>query len=545
MAQFYPEDISFYNTTQSEHLFFRELNKQLEDDNNFTVFYSVPWISKDNKTGRLVRSECDFLIFHKKYGYLTLELKGGASLEISNRKWILHLGSGDQRVLYKSPFEQANQSCYFFRNKLEEIIGRKFLGVYGSACVFPFYSIKDGFGPDGPEEIIIDSRDIGNLKHRLQQIFVYYSQKNSKFHDFNVNDLEELKKYININKWCTITQSSRIKSREELFKTVNRVQDNFILFIQNYKKAIIQGSAGTGKTWIAMKKALEQVKENKKTLFICYNRRLADFVSCHLPQEYRDLLEITHFHRFVREHLGEKVLNELGNNLKGIHNIIESRILSSQLEPYDVILIDEAQDFDLDWTLAILVLLKSDDSMLYVFYDPEQNIFNRDYSKHFFIEYPEFILTENLRNTSAIHKWAQAETGFGKAANSSLIDGFPPVDVSFSNIYKAEMYLKNLIHNLLTEQGLLNSQLTILSDRTIENSPIFDGIPKIGKYRIVEKPYLDISEKEINYYTVQSFKGMESDVIIFIQHDPSRSSVQYVAYTRARYLLFVVKIQPQ
>ena len=45
------------------------------------------------------------------------------------------------------------------------------------------------------------------------------------------------------------------------------------------------------------------------------------------------------------------------------------------------------------------------------------------------------------------------------------------------------------------------------------------------------------------YYKVEDFKGLESNVIIYIHSKKSNTTINYVAYTRAKYYLyeFVIK----
>lgn len=78
---------------------------------------------------------------------------------------------------------------------------------------------------------------------------------------------------------------------------------------------------------------------------------------------------------------------------------------------YDAIIVDEAQDFHEEWALTIRTLLKDDqESLLYVFYDEEQNIFQRDFGEAFLINNPPFLLRRNLRNTENIWAFVVAET---------------------------------------------------------------------------------------------------------------------------------------
>ena len=57
------------------------------------------------------------------------------------------------------------------------------------------------------------------------------------------------------------------------------------------------------------------------------------------------------------------------------HNPLEMvKILQSYYKP----VVDEAQDFESDWWVSILSLLRDDDGVIYLFQDAAQNIFSRE-----------------------------------------------------------------------------------------------------------------------------------------------------------------------
>ena len=69
------------------------------------------------------------------------------------------------------------------------------------------------------------------------------------------------------------------------------------------------------------------------------------------------------------------------------------------LGQYDLVVVDEAQDFTEDWAYCANLLVKENGS-LYVFYDESQNVFSRDFGDKFFIDGEPFVLRYNIRNTS-------------------------------------------------------------------------------------------------------------------------------------------------
>lgn len=58
-----------------------------------------------------------------------------------------------------------------------------------------------------------------------------------------------------------------VKYKDTQLQVINRVQDSYIYFLSNVRQFYIKGGAGTGKTWIAMKLALQEATDTKKRFF--------------------------------------------------------------------------------------------------------------------------------------------------------------------------------------------------------------------------------------------------------------------------------------
>jgi hypothetical protein len=77
--------------------------------------------------------------------------------------------------------------------------------------------------------------------------------------------------------------------------------------------------------------------------------------------------------------------------------------LEGTTERYDAILVDEAQDFDAVWWIGIDQLLRDQsESLLYLFYDDNQNIYIK--RPEFPIQDAPLMLCENCRNTGNIFR---------------------------------------------------------------------------------------------------------------------------------------------
>jgi len=155
MAIMHPNQIPKIYHAYSEVKFFDACKEQLSD--KYHVFYSVRWYSTIN--GIREDSECDFLIFNPDYGFLCVEVKGGTGMRVEDGVWYLVDHDGE-RILKRSPYEQAEQSMRFFKKYYEDEVESQFPGVYGCAVAYPNYCINTPITVGSPIETTLDLNDM-------------------------------------------------------------------------------------------------------------------------------------------------------------------------------------------------------------------------------------------------------------------------------------------------------------------------------------------------------------------------------------------------
>ena len=110
MAKFFPTLEMIDDAPQSERIVLRALAKALCDD--YYVYHSVSFIEKQQF---LKEGEADLVIFHRKYGLLVLEVKGGG-ISIENGQWFSQNNSGKYAI--KNPFDQARKAKHALLAKI-------------------------------------------------------------------------------------------------------------------------------------------------------------------------------------------------------------------------------------------------------------------------------------------------------------------------------------------------------------------------------------------------------------------------------------------
>ena len=71
-------------------------------------------------------------------------------------------------------------------------------------------------------------------------------------------------------------------------------------------RVLVEGVAGSGKTFLALQRALAFARAGKRTLFVCYNSALAEWLRRQVKEDsttrnYRPHLTIQNFHALARE----------------------------------------------------------------------------------------------------------------------------------------------------------------------------------------------------------------------------------------------------
>jgi len=102
------------------------------------------------------------------------------------------------------------------------------------------------------------------------------------------------------------------------------------------------------------------------------------------------------------------------------------------------------------------------------------------------------------------------------------------------------LQLDTLIKKLLTTEGFRPDQIVILTPHSLKNSALA-GVTSLG-----DTPLADLKERRssaITHATIGAFKGLESDVLILVDIDPTDErcdrNARYVAVSRCRHLLYV------
>ncbi|MBP1203791.1 hypothetical protein JOD97_001805 [Duganella sp. 1411] len=137
----------------------------------------------------------------------------------------------------------------------------------------------------------------------------------------------------------------------------------------------VVGTAGSGKTQLALAEYAAAIEAGLSPLYVCYNRPLADHIEHLVPPGGR----VASFHMLSDAFMRARdQVPEYG--APGVWERIEELMTASPLPAdwrYDVVIVDEGQDFSPAWRDILLRMLKDDGRAIWL-EDPNQNLYGRE-----------------------------------------------------------------------------------------------------------------------------------------------------------------------
>lgn len=509
----------------------------------FRIFYSMHWQDHHLDFGAR-EGEADFVIAHPDMGMIVLEVKGGGiRFDADSGKWFSRSRDGTVFEI-KDPVEQGRRNHYEIAKKLENLPAWRFdsFNIWHAVC-FPDIYLKSGqfLKPDLPRDVVIDADDLNDITNSIKRVFTYcFGNKMST--GAPGNDRMGMIEGLLANSF-SITTPLGIELQAEDEKLVELTEQQFhaLALLGDRKRAAIAGCAGSGKTMLAIRKAQQFSQLGMSVLLVCFNIALSRDLRLRLPPE----IEVYNFHELCRE-----AVRQAYNTLRYVKNddelygvILPEALLDSAGiigRVYDAIIVDEGQDFQENYWIALESLLK-DEGYLYIFFDNNQNLYGGVGDFGGLITEQPFELFQNCRNTKLIHEVVKS---FHNKPNSLLCfspEGRLPEMIIYSGEDDLLRQLQKLLHRIVVEEHIANDEIVILTPRGEQATRLSPGL-KIGLFTLTDQPANH--QSKIQATSVHKFKGLEKKVVILAEIDGrtnfNRDMIMYVGCSRARTHLIIL-----
>jgi hypothetical protein len=550
MAHFIPDVASSDIVHDSERVVYEALRGLPA---GFTVLHSFPWLrpARDLTGEPLREGEADFVILHPERGLLVLEVKGGQP-ELKGRTW--WRGRNEMR----DPFDQARRNRYALLDAIEERTSRRLrrdLFTHGDAVVFPHATFTGTLPINSDPRILIDATGMATLPARVDEAFRTWARRETHLSQSQFSSLlNALMPKLRLLR-CA---SAELGAEHDRIVQITLDQRATLLGLLENERVLVEGTAGSGKTLLALEFALTLADRGDRVLFLCYNRHLSAWLqdqAKHDPRAQRAdaRLEIATFHACARS-LAKRArvdfdipsTNEQAFWDDEVPLIMEQALevfrTAGHAETFDAVIVDEAQDFAPDWWVTIESLSgEGNKSPLYAFLDLNQSL--RGAPRLPTVPFPtRFTLMTNCRNTKAI---ARSSASLARV-DVRLLPGSPSGEapaIRRASTSGTEAGLVLAEVRQLLRQGIKPQQIAIIGPTTHAKGSLSHHL------EADEVPLIDDAADwrrgtGILITTARAFKGLEADVVIAYGLSAFGSLFTptdlYVAWTRARHRLVLV-----
>lgn len=507
-----------------------------------------------------VFGEIDFVVVCSE-GILCLEVKGGAVFR-KDGVWQCEDRYGVVHTSAEGPFRQAYGNMYALMNYIRKQLPYNHplaMCLYAYGVVFPDITFTSK-GPEIISEIIFDQRDsFSYFKDYIQQVFKYTKELLKEKHSIDTARLGkdhlaqaerilrgEIGNAVSIGSLAQRTDEEILHLTEEQYQVMSMISEN--------DRVLIKGGAGTGKTLLGLEHAKRKAAAGKKVLFLCYNKLLGSFLEFNVRQEpeiIRENITITHFHEYLASNVdcsNVAVFDSEFFNQQLPELFLQACEAGAITEQFDLVILDEGQDLLRFNNLACISEILNgglESGCWYVFCDPAQNIYNKDFEEGMQILLSEkpvkLNLTTNCRNTQQIGRSNTLISGLRQEA--PVIQGEEVILHSYSSEDDFRDRLKHRVKELI-KGGVKPGEIVILSPHTLVKSALKDDkfFHSICPFQqIAGCKYTALRDDSLKFCTVHSFKGLDAKVVILIEiehfEDEKSRELNYIGISRARSLL--------
>ena len=524
----------------SERLVFREAERRLPQ--KWIAIHSLHLSTTDSSGSQ--EGEADFVILDPARGALVLEVKGGG-IKRTGDGWFSIDRRGDQHPI-KNPGAQAGTAAHKIYRFLGEHprfdrSGRRVEVRPG--VVLPDVNAAQHLGIDLNRQLVIDHDDLRDLPRELGRLFDHHGMRGPALSPGDVTAfLDALAPNCNL----VPSLSSRFEREEAALLRLTEEQIEILRMLKAHNRVAIQGAAGTGKTLLAVEKARRLARNSRRVLLLCFNRFLAEDLRSSVRESE---IVARHFHSYCAQQVQRAGLSwePPRQNAEEFWSDRAPELLMEALEKlpnerYDAIVVDEGQDFKPNWWLAIEeALRKKSNGTLYVFFDPNQNIYNGGPPAA--IGVAPFQLTYNCRNTRQIAGYAAGLVDTEYRLRRGAPNGLAVERIPYLTPRNMADNVRKRLHRLTHKERIATNRIVVLSTHNPKRSALA-GQRQLGNVSLAPLASAR-GPNQVPFASLHSFKGLESDVVLLVDVDPLTSSPShlYVAATRAKHLLVVMEQQ--
>lgn len=500
--------------------------------------------------------EIDFLMIHPDLGLVIIEVKG-RGVEPRGDHWIRRNAAGQEEPLEESPGTQLTAQQYALLTFLKGA-GLPFVPQITRVLALPNLDLREGqdLGPDLPACRILTREKLRHPFEAIRQAVsggaswsAWQNTPDARNYQVRPELMLQLKQALlpELLPNATLTEVLAAEGRVQDFTSASLLEH----LARNFSRGRfhLQGGPGSGKSLLGRMVTRIWASEGRKVLVVAFNKALTHATQCALA-ELGDQVDVTTFHdlavNLLRDAHRLPECQDQGSFFNTeVPQALKTLMEDAQAGPapqWDALVVDEAQDLEPEWVSSLLGLLRHPQKApVLLMEDPAQSLFRT--GRHGLGQ--PWSLDLSLRQHPSIRRAAcQAFPGCGWEApdTGTTDDGALCIQRSRPGTWKREL-AEHLAS--LARKGIQPHQVMVLAPHRPGTLGLEDG-QSLGPWALNTQVdwWEDEKADQVRMGTVQAFKGLEADVVIYLApayHHPDGQRLAYTAYSRARHRLIVLE----
>jgi hypothetical protein len=488
----------------------------------FTLFHSVDW-------GRVIdeheqHGEIDIVVVNQAGDVLLMEVKAGS---------VDFLADGIFKTYDGEAKNITRQIGLQFGAMRSRLVGADLKVKLHHLLVLPNLQVQSET-VQWPRERIVDSNDISNIVSRVSQLLgagLPETNAQSRVMAFLENIFQVA---VDVTALTGTLQQVTRRLSSGLATWVPRISSASGLIRVN-------GTAGSGKTQLALRLLRDADAAGQKAAYLCYNRALADHISKVAPVR----IPAETFHEFA-----SKVVRSTGQIVdfsqpQAFADLAAQciQVLDQRDPDLDLIVIDEMQDMQPEWVQALLSRLKANGKGV-LLEDPEQRLY-KDREE---FELPDAVTitsNENFRTPRKLVNLINLLRLTGQDVEAlSPIEGELTDPIVYDTPEQIASCTVKAVDRCL-QRGFSLDQIAVVSMRGLEHS-VLQNLNTLGKWSL--NRYTGKFDEGSNpvwtggqllLESVRRFKGQAASAVVLAECDfeelnPLSRRLLFVGLTRAR-----------
>ena len=541
MARMVPSEWQDRNGSQAEALMYRKLRDETPGD--WIAVHSVGLTSHHRKPW----AEIDFVVVGP-FGVLCLEVKGGR-VTVQDGAW-----STNGRPLKESPFAQAGGGAAALHHELDGFPALR-RGVVGHGVLLPDVRF-DVSGPGIDPSLVYDERDLDRpmsdfIRRIAQHWLTFHGRTGERHRPLSRAERAEIGRYVAPSFDLVPTLRARVMNAEAELVRLTESQARILRGMQDQRRALIRGGAGTGKTLLAVDEAARFAAGGERVLFCCRSSNLARYVQQHVEEPLVDVLGYEQLLWGLVDDAGLR--HEVPDaDEADVLDVFLPEVAAEALAAtgregcYDVLVVDEAQDLMFEGALLVLDDLlreRISGGTWRFFLDHKQNVFSGvDLTQLRRVDgaaTTHYDLVDNCRNTPEIAEMTALVSAVDP--DETLAHDGPGVEVRWALERRDEPEVMGTLLDAWRRRGVdLGGVVVVATDHVVA-----DRLRARWPARLPVAAALGATSPDApRLTTAAEFKGLEAAavVVVGIRELSELETLRrmYVACSRARVLLGIV-----